>query len=135
MNYQIVILEKKIQPDYKKAMNEYLKRLSKYCTINVAVVKKEVQAKKFIQRSGRHIWVTEGKETIESTVFAENIEDASIHGISNMTFYIGAFEEEKIKEECFYLSSFSMTEDLKATILLEQIYRSYRIIHHQAYHK
>lgn len=133
MNYQIVILEKKIDKVYQKAMDEYLKRLSKYCTIQVSVVKKAEQEKKFIQRTGRHILIEEGMASIESTALAKDIEEASIRGVSNMTIYIGAFE--KTGKECWNLSSFSMNQDLMATILLEQIYRSYRIIHHQAYHK
>lgn len=68
-----------------------------------------------------------------SPEFAREIENLSVRGASSIDFFIGEQPEEDM--EVFRISSFTMDSSLTAAVLLEQIYRAYRIIHHQAYHK
>ena len=81
----------------------------------------------------------EGKK-YDSVGFAKMINDAGIRGISNITFIIGGSLGilDDIKQSAQGRISFSdMTfpHQLMRVILLEQIYRGYRIITGEPYHK
>ena len=71
---------------------------------------------------------------------AEKIGQLGVNGISQIVFVIGGSLglSKKVLERADYKLSFSrMTfpHQLMRVILLEQIYRSYRILNHQPYHK
>jgi len=64
----------------------------------------------------------------------------AIQGKSHITFVIGGslgLSPEVLKRADFLLSFSDMTfpHQLMRVILLEQVYRGYRIIHHEPYHK
>ena len=65
--------------------------------------------------------------------YLKRLQDLSVRGESSIDFYIGYGGEDDMEPFC--LSSFTMEPSLTATVLLEQIYRAYRIMNHQAYHK
>ena len=66
-------------------------------------------------------------------VSAKLINESSVQGISKFHFYIGDLGSEEAKP--FHVSSFTQSGSLAGTIILEQIYRAYRILNHQPYHK
>ena len=81
----------------------------------------------------------EGKE-VTSEELADKINDLGIKGISRIQFIIGGslgLDEEVIGRADMHLSFSRMTfpHQLMRVILLEQIYRSYRIINNEPYHK
>lgn len=134
------------------AVEEYKKRLSKYTKIEIIEVKdessyeedknKEKEAENIIKYIGDKDFIItleiDGKE-ISSVEFASKIEN--IFNInSNITFIIGGSYglSNRIKELSNYKLSFSkMTfpHQLFRVILLEQIYRAYKINNNESYHK
>ena len=136
----------------KDAINEYLKRIKKYTNIEIIELKDEglVEKDKAIKLEGEKIEkylnnkdyiVTleiEGKE-LTSLEFASKLDNIFIDH-SNITFIIGGSYglSNQIKEKSnFHLSFSKMTfpHQLFRLILLEQIYRSFKINNNESYHK
>ena len=136
----------------KDAIEEYKKRLSKYTNLELIEVKDEglVEEEKAIELEkekiekyigDRDYLITleiEGKE-YTSEEFAEKLRVIEMEN-SNITFIIGGSYglSSKLKEKAkMHLSFSKMTfpHQLFRVILLEQIYRSYKINHHESYHK
>ena len=136
----------------KEAIEEYQKRLSKYTNLEIIEVKDEglVEKEKTLkleeEKIGKHLnekdyiitLEIEGKE-VTSEEFAEKLRMIEIEN-SNIVFIIGGSYglSNKIKEKArFHLSFSKMTfpHQLFRVILLEQIYRAYKINHHESYHK
>ena len=128
MKFEIYILQKKSQDPkmYQEAMGEYLKRL-------VAYKKNAKQVEKILKEPGEHYHIVPGKDSMTSPGLAQLINESSVQGISKFHFYIGDLESDEVKP--FYVSSFTQSGSLTGTIILEQIYRAYRILNHQPYHK
>ena len=81
-----------------------------------------------------------GGEMLDSVSFAKKIENLGIQGKSHLTFIIGGsigLGEEVLKKSDYALSFSKMTfpHQLMRVILLEQIYRGYRITAGEPYHK
>lgn len=136
----------------KEAVEEYKKRISKYTNIEIIELKDEglVEDNKAIELEGekikKHIsnkdyvitLEIEGKE-LNSIEFSEKIRNIQIE-YPNISFIIGGSNglSNEIKELSNYHLSFSkMTfpHQLFRVLLLEQIYRSYKIINNEKYHK
>ncbi len=136
----------------KEAIEEYQKRLQKYTKLEIIEVKDEglvektkalkIEAERIVKNIGPKDYVItleiEGKE-LTSLEFSEKISDILTTN-SNITFIIGGSYglEESIKKEANYSLSFSkMTfpHQLFRVILLEQIYRSFKIMNNESYHK
>ena len=134
------------------AIKEYTKRLSKYCDLNiielddigiddykVALKKEEEKLLKVINPKDYIITLEiEGRE-LTSPEFSKKIEDILIYN-SNITFIIGGsygLSDEIKKLSNFKLSFSKMTfpHQLFRVILLEQIYRAFKIINNESYHK
>ena len=130
----------------KDAINEYLKRIKKYTNIEIIELKDEglVEKDKAIKLEGEKIEkylnnkdyiVTleiEGKE-LTSLEFASKLDNIFIDH-SNITYGLS----NQIKEKSnFHLSFSKMTfpHQLFRLILLEQIYRSFKINNNESYHK
>lgn len=134
MNYTIYIQDKKIESFYMDNINEFTKRLSRYCKIQIIQIKKEKDFQKQKLKSGEHIVINEISKGMTSEAFAESIKNMEIHGISNCSFYINC-RPEGVDVKEFTISKFQIDFGLLGAILCEQIYRGYRIIHGQPYHK
>ena len=77
---------------------------------------------------------------LTSEALADKIDSLGISGTSHITFIIGGslgLSEEVLKRADYKLSFSKMTfpHQLMRMILLEQVYRAYRIMNHQPYHK
>ena len=134
------------------AKEEYLKRLSKYTKIEIieledskidnekdALEEEKDRILKYINPKDYIITLEiEGKE-LTSLEFAGLLDKTFINN-SNITFIIGSSYgiHNSIKEKANYHLSFSkMTfpHQLFRILLLEQIYRSYKILNNEKYHK
>ena len=139
-------------------IKEYAKRLSKYTKLNLIEVKdehapeglsqkdiniiKNKEAERIISKlKDSYIisLVIEGKQ-ISSEKLAAKIEDIKTYHDSHITFIIGGSLglADSLKLKSNFLLSFSpMTfpHQLMKLILLEQIYRSFRINNNEPYHK
>lgn len=150
----------KIKEKYlKDALAEYSKRLSKYCKLEIVEVADEktpdnasetvenaIRAKE-AERILKHVkddayvitLEIQGKQ-LTSEEMADKIEKLGVQGTSHIIFIIGGsigLGEEVLKKSDYALSFSKMTfpHQLMRVILLEQIYRSYRIISNEPYHK
>lgn len=154
MQIDLITVGKLKEKYLKEAQKEYLKRLSKFTKINLIeipdepceygeelVQKKESEKinKKIKPKTYLIILDIKGKN-ISSIEFSEKIDTITMRGYSHITFIIGGSYglSTSIKEKSDYQLSFSkMTfpHQLFQIMLLEQIYRSYKIINNQTYHK
>lgn len=95
--------------------------------------------KKIRDRSYIICLAIEGKQ-LDSVKFSEKIQKLAIDGYSDIVFIIGSSYglSEKIKNKSNFKLSFSkMTfpHQLMRVILVEQIYRAFKIMKNEAYHK
>ncbi len=159
MNIKILCVGKIKEDFYKDAISEYSKRLSKYCKLSITEVQDEKtpdnasdhECELILEKEGDRILkyiydndhvivlAIEGKST-DSVSFAKYIDRLCIDGKSNIVFVIGGSLglSDRIKSRADMLLSFSgMTfpHQLMRVILLEQIYRAYRINSNEPYHK
>lgn len=118
----------------KDNMKEFAKRLSRYCKIQIVQLKKEQDIEKQKIRAGKNVKIVEQKSTVSSEEFALYIQNMELHGISNCNFFLQC-SPNTLEYEEFAISQFAISPGLLAAILCEQIYRGYRIIHGQPYHK
>lgn len=150
----------KIKEKYlRDAIAEYSKRLSRYCKLEIleaadektpdnASESLELQIKKkegdrilnFISDSDYVIALDLKGEMFTSEEFARKIDRLGIQGISTIDFIIGGslgLSEEVRKRADLKVSFSKMTfpHQLMRVIFLEQLYRSYRIIKNEPYHK
>ena len=159
MNITVLCVGKNKESFYREALAEYVKRLSKYCKTKIIEVKDEptpdgasasvcedilrTEGERLLGKmpSGAYIIATavEGK-SYTSEEMADMINALSIKGVSHICFVIGGSLglSDEIKKRADLLLSFSkMTfpHGLMRVILAEQIYRSFRIIKNEPYHK
>ena len=150
----------KIKEKYlKDAIAEYSKRLSKYCKLEIVEVADEKTPDQVSENVERQIRQKEGERILryvkddayvftleiggtmlDSVAFAKKIETLGIQGKSHLIFIIGGsigLGEEVLRRSDYALSFSKMTfpHQLMRVILLEQVYRSYRIISGEPYHK
>ncbi|MBR2191642.1 MAG: 23S rRNA (pseudouridine(1915)-N(3))-methyltransferase RlmH [Eubacterium sp.] len=159
MKITIISVGKIKEKFFDDAIKEYSKRLSKYCKLNIVEVKdektkenaspteedivKETEGKRILDKisdSSKVIALAiEGKE-LDSVELAKQIEEFRISGTSDITFVIGGslgLHKTVIDRADMKLSFSKMTfpHQLMRVVLLEQIYRSFRIINNEPYHK
>ena len=143
-----VISVGKIKEKYlRDAVAEYVKRLSRYCRLEMIEVAEEaIRAKegerllKYIREDMYVITLEINGKMLTSEEFAEKIETLGIQGKSSIAFVIGGsigLGKEVLKRSDLALSFSKMTfpHQLMRVILLEQVYRAYRIINGEPYHK
>lgn len=155
-----VITVGKIKEKYlKDAIAEYSKRLSKYCKLEIVEVADEKTPDQASETVERQIRAKEGERILKyvkdemyvitleingkmltSEELADKINTLGIQGKSSIAFIIGGsigLGEEVLRRSDYRLSFSRMTfpHQLMRVILLEQVYRGYRIINGEPYHK
>lgn len=127
-------------------VNDYLKRISRYHKIELIELKdeetleqEEKQILKYIQEKDYVITLEIAGKSLSSEEFSSLIENTFITN-STITFVIGSSLglSKIVKERSNYALSFSnMTfpHGVFRGILLEQIYRAFKIMNHESYHK
>lgn len=141
-----IICVGKIKEDYlKKAIDDYLNRINKYHKIQIIEIPDtnvEEEKDKILKNinSKDYVITLEIEGTpLNSIELSKKIDGTLIH-YSTLTFIIGSSTglSDEVKEQSNYHLSFSpltFPHGLFRVILLEQIYRSFKIINNETYHK
>ena len=136
----------KIKEKYlRDAISDYEKRISKYHKINIIEVddsnmkEESTRILKNIKKDDFVITLEINGNVISSMEFANKIDKLFITN-SNITFVIGGSDgiDDSVKERSNYSLSFStltFPHQLFRVILLEQIYRCFKILNNETYHK
>ena len=137
MKIKIFIKAKNTEKFYEKARKEYEKRLKRYCKISVKEFKNEDKLLKETEGEDCVIFVDETGEQISSEKLAEKISMAEVNGISSAAVVVGIPLPEDFQSgyERMAVSRMSLSEGLLSVVVLEQIYRAYKIIKGETYHK
>lgn len=159
MKITILCVGKIKESFYRQAIDEYAKRLSKYCKLEIIEVAdektpdkasevlenqiKEKEAERMIEKlkEDSYIFTLEitGKK-YTSEAFAETIEKLTVQGKSHLTFVIGGSlglheKIRKLSNQPVSFSDMTFPHQLMRVVLTEQIYRAFRIINKEPYHK
>lgn len=159
MKITIICVGKIKEKFYREAIEEYAKRLSKYCRFEIVEVAdektpdkasaveeeqiKEKEAGRILARIKPDSYVCTleiaGKQ-LSSTELADWMEKSAVGGRSHICFVIGGslgLHSSVLARSDFALSFSKMTfpHQLMRVILSEQIYRAFRIISNEPYHK
>ena len=156
MNITIITIGKIKETYFKEAINEYIKRLGSYCSLKIIEIPsepifdekdyekyKQNEAKKILQHLNSNSYIVtleiEGKQ-LSSLGLAQKIKDISNDGYNELTLVIGGANglSEDISKKADLKLSFSkmtFTHQMMRVILLEQIYRSFKILNNENYHR
>ncbi|WP_414052069.1 23S rRNA (pseudouridine(1915)-N(3))-methyltransferase RlmH [Macrococcus animalis] len=159
MKITIITVGKLKEKYWKMAVDEYVKRLGAYSKIELIEVAdekdsdnmsekdieiaKEKEAQRILSRVkyDSYVYTLEilGKQ-LDSVELSKNIEQKMNTGKSDLTFIIGGSNglHKSVMERSNFAISFSkMTfpHQMMKVILLEQVYRAFRIMKGQSYHK
>ena len=159
MKITIISVGKIKENFYREAIAEYAKRLSSYCKFEIIELQdektpdkasaeterliKEKEAErimKAVDEKGYLIALAINGKAYDSVQFSQHIEKLMITGNSHIQFVIGgslglADSVLKLADEYISFSHFTFPHQLMRVILAEQIYRAYRIMNHEPYHK
>lgn len=159
MKITILCVGKIKEKFYRDAIAEYEKRLSRYCKLEIIEVadektpdnaselverqikEKEAERMEKYLKEGSFVCALaiDGKQ-LDSVELSDKIERLGTSGTSHIIFMIGGslgMSDELLKRADMKLSFSKMTfpHQLMRVILLEQVYRAYRIMNHEPYHK
>ncbi len=159
MNINIIAVGKIKEKHTKEAIGEFSKRLSRYVKLKIIEIPDEKAPENLSQKDMELVMKKEGAKIIgkipqnsyiitleiegkqiSSVGMSKNIEDLMVNGVNDITFVIGGslgLSDEVKKLSNFKLSFSKMTfpHQIMRLILLEQIYRSFRIMKNEPYHK
>ena len=159
MQIDIICVGKVKEQYLRDAIAEYSKRLGRYCKLNILEVADEKTPEHASEGVERHIKAKEGEriakhikpgayvialaidgQQVTSEGFARKIDQLGIQGVSHIQFVIGGsigMDDAILRQANYKLSFSKMTfpHQLMRVILLEQIYRAFRILKGEPYHK
>lgn len=147
----------KIKEKYlNEAISEYLKRLSGYCSFEIVEVKdekiapnisdekiKEIESNRILEKINDRDYVIlldlRGKQ-LNSEEFALKMDSLTSQGVGNYCFIIGGSlgVSENLRNKANFLLSFSkltFTHQMMRLLVMEQIYRVFKINNNETYHK
>lgn len=159
MKITLITVGKIKEKYFTDAIAEYAKRLSRYCKLEIVEVAdektpdgaseslenqiKEKEGERILSKVPDNAYVValaiEGKQ-LDSEELAEKMEKWNVNGVSHLVFIIGGslgLTPKVLNRADFKLSFSKMTfpHQLMRVVLLEQIYRSFRIRNNEPYHK
>ena len=129
-----------------EAVEEYLKRLKPYATVEIVELQEcrtiEEEGEKLISRLPKDSWICVLDvfgEVMSSEQFAQTMSNLALNGQSKLVFVIGgAFGiNDKIRKMAnlrLSLSKMTFTHQMTRLILIEQIYRAFKINRGEPYH-
>ncbi len=159
MKITVIAVGKIKEKFYKDALSEYEKRLGRYCKLEIIQVEDEKtpdkageaarqlirkreadRILKYIREDACVITLEIRGQEYDSEGFADMLAKLATQGVSHFQFIIGGslgLHDEVCKKADHRVSFSKMTfpHQLMRVILLEQLYRSYRIINKEPYHK
>ena len=159
MQISLITVGKVKEKFFTDASDEYIKRLSKYCKLTLIEVAdekapenlseaqmvqiKDKEGERILSKlkDGDYLFTLEidGKQ-LSSESFANTLEQLAIDGKSSLAFVIGGSLglSDAVKRRSHYPISFgkmTLPHQLMKVVLLEQLYRGFRIIKNEPYHK
>ena len=159
MNITVLSVGKLKEAYWKDALEEYGKRLSRYARLRFAEVEDEKTSEAMteketailLKKEGERILQKVGEKThiialaikgksFSSEEMAEHLGELMSGCHSDLTFVIGGslgLSDEVLNraDEAWSFSELTFPHQIMRVILLEQIYRSFRILNHEPYHK
>lgn len=159
MKITLITVGKIKEKYFTDAIAEYAKRLSRYCKLDIVEVAdektpdgaseslenqiKEKEGERILSKIPDGAYVValaiEGKQ-LDSEELADKMEKWNVNGVSHLVFIIGGslgLTSKVLNRADFKLSFSKMTfpHQLMRVVLLEQVYRSFRIRNNEPYHK
>lgn len=159
MKITLLVVGKIKEKYFTGAIDEYVKRLSRYCKLEIievtdektpdhasesieAMIRKKEGERliKYIPEQAYVIALAIEGMMLDSVELSQKIEQLGVGGQSHIIFIIGGslgLDKEILSRANYQLSFSKMTfpHQLMRVILLEQIYRAYRILSREPYHK
>lgn len=164
MKITLAIVGKIKEKYWTLAIDEYVKRLSRYASVQICQTADEptpdrasaVQEKQIRDREGerllkeisrydhagdvRVIALAIDGRSYDSVAFSRHLEELQVNGYSHIIFIIGGslgLSEAVLRraDEKLSFSAMTFPHQMMRVILLEQIYRAQRISHNEPYHK
>lgn len=146
MKINLITIGKLKEKFLVEGVGEYLKRIKNYAKIEVKEILEcktvEEEGKKLLAQVPQESYVIVldvGGEELNSEEFAKKLNELTLRGKSNITFIIGgAFGiSEEIKENANFrlsLSKMTFTHQMARFLIVEQIYRAFKINRGENYH-
>ncbi len=159
LKIDLIVLGKIKEKYLNEAIDEYKKRISRFASLNIVELKdrdkpdklSDAELEKIIDEESEEI-LTKIDETsfvitleiegklLTSEEFAEEIKNVSVRGYSKITLIIGGSNgfNKKVSSKADLKLSFgrmTMNHKLMRVVLLEQVFRCFKIINNEAYHK
>lgn len=159
LKIDMIVLGKIKEKYLNEAIDEYRKRISRFASLNVIELKdrdkpdklSDAELEKIIDEESEEILARvdelsfvitleiEGK-LLTSEEFAEKVKDVAVSGYSKITLIIGGSNgfNKKVSDKADLKLSFgrmTMNHKLMRVVLLEQIFRVFKIINGETYHK
>lgn len=156
MNIKIIAVGKLKEKYTKDAVSEFQKRLGAYCSLSLVEIpaqeiKDDNLAQKYMDIEGEKILSAIKEDSyvitleifgkmLSSEEFAKKIEELSNEGHNEIVFVIGGANGlcEKVRQRADFKLSFSkmtFTHQFFRILLYEQIYRAFKIIRKESYHR
>lgn len=159
LKIDLIVLGKIKEKYLNEAIDEYKKRISRFASLNIIELKdrdkpdklSDAELEKIIDEESEEILARvdetsyiitleiEGK-LLTSEEFAEKVKEVAVSGYSKITLIIGGSNgfNKKVSNKADLKLSFgrmTMNHKLMRVVLLEQIFRCFKIINNEAYHK
>ncbi len=156
MKITIISLGKIKEEYFKDSVDEYCKRLKNYCTLNKVELPDEkiIESKsddwiknkesekilKVVSEKSYKIAMSERGKNLTSEDFSKFLSDIKNTGVSEISFIIGGalgLGDEILEQSDYKLSLSKMTlpHQMAYLFLVEQIYRAFKIMSNEPYHK
>ncbi len=150
MKFRFVWIGRTKDKSWKALQDDYLQRLSHFVRCEIVEIRdsdthgtKEAEGKRILQMLDPKDFVCLleiGGKSLSSVQLAREVEKWQVRGLKSVTFIIGgakgtSAEVGEIANFRLSLSFMTFTHELARVILLEQLYRSFTIIHGYPYQK
>lgn len=156
MNIKVIALGKIKEKYMKSAIDEFLKRIRPYCSMQIVEIQeepvysenlashaREIEAKKIREKIGADAFVValdiDGAE-LSSEEFAKKIDALASSGLNSVVFVIGSSTglDDGFKKSADFrlsMSKMTFTHQFARLMLLKQLYRAFKILNNETYHK
>lgn len=159
LKIDLIVLGKIKEKYLNEAIDEYKKRISRFASLNIIELKdrdksdklSDAELDKIIDEESEEILTKIDEDSFVITLeiagklltseeFAEEIKNVSVRGYSKITLIIGGSNgfNKKVSNKADLKLSFgrmTMNHKLMRVVLLEQVFRCFKIINNEAYHK
>lgn len=159
LKIDLIVLGKIKEKYLNEAIDEYKKRISRFASLNIIELKdrdkpdklSDAELEKVVDEESEEILTKIDEDSFVITLeiagklltseeFAEEIKNVSVRGYSKITLIIGGSNgfNKKVSSKADLKLSFgrmTMNHKLMRVVLMEQIFRCFKIINNEAYHK